>query len=273
MDIANHRLLLSNGKPCRFLESPNQGGQVTPEYLVYHFTGGETAASSIAWLRNPTAQASAHLVIARDGAITQLVPFDRVAWHAGKSSWRDRTGLNAWSLGIELDNAGALTRRGNQWVAWFGTVIPTTQVLEAVHRNETALRGWHRYTTAQLELSVEVGAVLMRTYGLKEAVGHDDIAPGRKIDPGPAFPMVSVQARLMGRADTGTDTVTTTATVNLRVGPGTANPTAAGSPLPKGTAVQVLQSDGLWRFVDVLQEVNGVSDAQGWVHGKFLAGP
>ena len=70
-----------------------------------HYTAGASAESSIDWLTNPDARASAHVLIARDGGITQLVPFDRRAWHAGRSRWKDRTGLNGWSFGIELDNA------------------------------------------------------------------------------------------------------------------------------------------------------------------------
>ena len=93
---------------------------------------GNDADSAIRTLTGPKYKASAHLVIGRDGAITQLVPFDTVAWHAGISCWEGREGLNRLSLGIELDNAGALTRHGIRWRAWFGVEYDDEDVIEAV---------------------------------------------------------------------------------------------------------------------------------------------
>jgi N-acetylmuramoyl-L-alanine amidase len=117
MKINDHRLLNDDGTPVPFAPSPNMGGEVQHEYLVMHFTAGRSAEESIDWLTKEEAKASAHVVIGRDGSITQLVPFDRVAWHAGASSWEGLQGLNKYSLGIELDNAGRLTRQGNGWRA------------------------------------------------------------------------------------------------------------------------------------------------------------
>ena len=108
MKIDNHRLIADNGQPVRYVETPNHGGVMTPEYLVMHYTAGSSAESAVAWLCNPEAKASAHLVIGRDGSITQLAAFNRSAWHAGQSRWAGRNSLNAFSIGIELDNAGKL---------------------------------------------------------------------------------------------------------------------------------------------------------------------
>jgi N-acetylmuramoyl-L-alanine amidase len=270
MKITNHRLHNDDGTPCAFAQSPNQGGKLTPEFLVMHFTAGSSAASSIKWLTNPDAKASAHLVIGRDGSITQLVPFDKVAWHAGKSTWDGREGLNSYSIGIEIDNAGKLTRQGSKWVTWFGKSIPDDEVIEATHRNETASAGWHAYTEPQLQAVMEVGLLLMREYKLKDVIGHDDIAPGRKNDPGPAFPMNAIRARLCGREEEKPVLHEVTTVLNVRSGPGTNNPTVPGSPLPVGTKVEILAKQGDWRKVDVLQPVNGQADLQGWVHNRYL---
>lgn len=200
MKIINHRLCHDEGTPYPFVPSPNVGkGTLDPQYLVMHYTAGESAQSSISWLANPKAKASAHLVVGRDGSITQQVPFDRIAWHAGASSWKGRSGLNPVSIGIELDNAGFVGGKPGAYVA-FGARIPDSAVLVATHRNETAPRAWARFPEVQLAAARQVARLLVQTYGLREILGHDDIAPARKQDPGPAFPMERFRAEVMGVA-------------------------------------------------------------------------
>lgn len=274
MKIKNHRLVNDDGTPVRFVKTPNVGGPVDPRYLVMHYTAGRDAAESIAWMANPAAKASAHVVIARDGAVTQMVPFDRVAWHAGKSRWEGLNGLNAFSLGIELDNAGILTRSGDgKWKAWFGGSFKDADVTQAVHKDEAAagtVRGWHEYTDAQLEAAAEVATALVAHYGIGSVIGHDDIAPGRKQDPGPLFPMGSFRGRVLGRADDRPDVFVTTDTLNIRAGAGAGHALIQGGPLPRGTRVEVLEESGSWRRVEVLDTVGGAMDLEGWVHGRFL---
>jgi N-acetylmuramoyl-L-alanine amidase len=270
MKIIRHRLHQDDGTPYAFRTSPNKGGKVEHEYLVMHYTAGRDAESTIRTLTDSKYKASAHLVISRDGAITQLVPFDTAAWHAGISSWEGREGLNRLSLGIELDNAGALTRHGARWRAWFGAEYDDEEVIEAAHKHDTTPRGWHLYTPEQLDATLDVATLLVARYGLRDVVGHDDIAPGRKTDPGPAFPMQSFRARVLGRADDMPVRYETTTNLNIRSGPGTQHPPIPGSPLPTGTRVLILAEDDSWRRVDVLGSVNGVMDVQGWVHGRYL---
>src|SRR6187402_1489676 len=117
---AQHRLQSDDGKDVPFRETKNCGGAAyEPRYLVMHYTAGRSADSAASWLCNVKARASAHLVIGRDGSIIQLVPFNVLAWHAGTSAWQDGetrvTGLNRYSIGIELDNPGRVVRKGNQW--------------------------------------------------------------------------------------------------------------------------------------------------------------
>ena len=94
MKIQNHRLIADDGKPVSYVETPNKSGVMTPEFLIMHYTAGSSAEGSVAWMCNPAAKAAAHLVIGRDGSLTQLAAFNRVAWHAGKSVWAGRSGLN-----------------------------------------------------------------------------------------------------------------------------------------------------------------------------------
>jgi N-acetylmuramoyl-L-alanine amidase len=121
MHIHNHRLTPDPVDPSiNYIPTPNKGGTLKPRYLIMHYTAGASAKSSVEWLTNRQAKASAHLVIAADGSISQLLPFNVVAWHAGVSSWKELSGLNQHSIGIELDNPGRLTRVGKRWLSWVG---------------------------------------------------------------------------------------------------------------------------------------------------------
>ncbi|MEE8523558.1 MAG: N-acetylmuramoyl-L-alanine amidase [Thermoanaerobaculia bacterium] len=270
MKVLRHRLVEDDGTAFPFERSPNSGGDVEHDLLVVHYTAGSSAESSVDWFKNPLAKASAHLVIGRDGSIVQMVPFDRVAWHAGISEWQGRSGVNGFSLGIELDDAGKLMPHGDRWLAWFGKEYGPEEVLVATHKNETEPFGWHLYTEAQLEAAVTVASVLVDRYDLRDVVGHDDVSPIRKVDPGPAFPMASFRARVLGREDDEPEILETSTTLNIRSGPGTLHETLREGPLPPGTRVEVLAMEGLWRLVDVLDVVGGAMDVQGWVHGRFL---
>jgi N-acetylmuramoyl-L-alanine amidase len=221
MRVQDHRLVSEPGTDAPFQPSPNVGGPLQPEYLVIHYTAGRSAEESIGWLCDSRSRASAHVVIGRDGAVTQLVPFDQIAWHAGRSAWEGRTGLNRFSLGIELDNAGRLTRRKGAWHHWTGSPrYDDAEVLEATHRHESAPCGWHAFPPAQLDAALEVAAALVERYGLRDVLGHDDVSPGRKSDPGPAFPMQSFRSRVFGRQEEEADTHRTTTELNVRTGPG-----------------------------------------------------
>lgn len=270
MKVVRHRLRTDEGEPFPFVRTPNTGGEMEPRYLVIHFTAGRSADESVRWLTDPRAKASAHLVIGRDGGITQLVPFNRVAWHAGVSKWEGLVGLNRHSIGIELDNAGRLEQKGQAWCAWFGNAYPDDEVMEAVHRHETRSCGWHVFTPEQLEATLEASAALVARYGLIDVVGHEDISRGRKCDPGPAFPLLNLRSRLFGRSEDETPLFETTTALNIRRGPGTEHERLEASPLPGGTPLEILGEEGSWRLVNVAEEVGGAVDVQGWVHGGFI---
>lgn len=273
MKINNHRLVRADGTPMPFVATPNMGGVMRPEYLVMHYTAGSSADGSIAWLRNPQAQASAHLVIGRDGAITQMAPFNRIAWHAGQSQWDGRSGLNQCSIGIELDNAGRLERVGSRWVSTASKrAYVDDDVLIAKHPHDrpgASPSGWHEYTEAQIDAALAVGLLLMQRYGLKEVLGHEDIAPGRKSDPGPAFPMASFRGRLQGRQSDRTQVFLAATALNIRSGPGVQYPALPGSPLPAQTRLAVEEKQAVWWRVAVPDAASDEA-AEGWVHSRFL---
>lgn len=198
MRITDHRL-----SDVAWRESPNQGERFVtgqPDTLVLHFTAGDTAQWAIDTLCDPTpgSRVSSHLVIGRDGAITQLLPFDTIGWHAGRSAWSGRSEFNQFSLGIEIDNAGRLQPDGAGFVSAKGGYYDRSEVVQATHRHESEPGYWHRYPAAQLQQVESVSRALVQTYNLRWIVGHDEIAPDRKEDPGPAFPMAALRARLLG---------------------------------------------------------------------------
>lgn len=276
MKIVNHRLVRDDGTPYPFRDTPNKGGAIKPRWLVMHYTAGGSAQESITWLADKRSKASAHVVIAKDGSITQMVDFNRRAWHAGASKWRGVKGLNSASIGIELDGFGFLGGAGPGRWRFRNTVIPDAQVLVARHRFGTPNGGWATYPRTQLDVALELAKLLIRTYGLEEVIGHDDISPGRKQDPGPAFDMAAFRVGAMGpsRPDAGMPVPVgraggarfrVTATLNVRSGPGASNPTVAGSPLAEGTFVRALQDQGGWK--QVTAEGSAVA---GWVSARFL---
>jgi len=202
MKILSSRLAQDDDTPYPFVPSPNIGASLVPDLLIMHYTAGQTEAGAVQWLINPNSGVSSHLVIGKDGSITQVVPFNRIAWHAGASSWKGRTGLNRYSIGIELDYPGPLTKSGDHWVASFKKDYPDTNITVAKALNGARTYGWLSYPDIQIETAIQVAVVLFQNYKITEILGHDEIAPGRKWDPGPAFPReyfrTEVQKRLAG---------------------------------------------------------------------------
>ena len=269
MKIRNHKI---QGVPFR--ESPNHGDVFDPglpDTIIIHYTAGASAESSIETLCDPRAKASAHIVVARDGTITQLVPFNVIAWHAGKSSYDGRVGFNRYSIGIEIDNAGRLTKSGNKYYAWFGKAYPEEEVIAAVHRNETELAYWHRYSEEQIQAVFEICSELVDVYKIKMILGHEEISPGRKVDPGPAFPLDKLRERILMRDRYMEDEIAVpllrnvgmvqASKLNIRSEPLLSASTVA-PPLLKGTIVNILQEKLGWYEVKV--------ETRGWVKKEFI---
>lgn len=269
--IKEHRL---SGGGGRFKSSPNHGGnfeQGKPEAIVIHFTAGSSFESSVNHLCSDKAKASAHLVIGREGQVNQLVPFDVIAWHAGKSQWKGRSGMNQYSIGIELDNAGELTKNeAGQFLSWFNRTYPSDEVFKGKHRNQNHESFWHAYSEAQIDKTFVICQLLCEQYGITDIVGHEEIAPTRKTDPGPAFPLEKLRQSIQtDRAQDGADDVFSLASektvaankLNVRSGPGV-DFEAIAKPLFSGKKVSVLERHGEWSKIEYSQT--------GWVSSRFL---
>ncbi len=240
-----------------------------PDTIIIHYTAGGNGEASAKYLCNDKIKASAHLVVARNGKIYQLVPFNIVAWHAGVSSFNGRKGFNKYSIGIEIDNAGILEKRGNKFFSWFGKEYPSTQVIKAKHRNETTEKYWHTYTQEQIETVEQICLLLIEKYNIKTILGHEEISPGRKQDPGPAFPLDKLRDKLLNGRDvnisqdfkTSLQGKVTASALNIRENPDVKAEKIA-KPLKHGTFVKILEQNGNWYKIQ--------TEIEGWVNSKYI---
>ncbi|MHB1103814.1 MAG: N-acetylmuramoyl-L-alanine amidase [Devosia sp.] len=197
ISISNHRLA---GTP--YVPSPNSGGALQPKFIVIHYTASGEGFDTAAYFAKRAAKASAHLVIRRDGTLVQCTPFNMIAWHAGKSQWTGVDGkhyvnLNRHAIGLEIENWGPLRKSAAGWVSWSGTLVDGSRVVAARHKFGGPDCGWELFTEAQVEAAFEAARAICAVYGIAEIVGHDDIAPGRKSDPGPAWDMEGFRAGVL----------------------------------------------------------------------------
>lgn len=193
MMIDAGRLVIS-GQPCRFVLSPHIGGVIeAPTLVVVHETHCSMRRfASVEWLTAPRDKnrTSAHFVIERDGTITQLVSTDRVAWHAGQSTWAGRGNCNTFSIGIELVGPGPYLPKGRGKAVCEATG-QTVDVAElglepADWPDHPKGRLWLAPTEAQMTACHGLIAAIKARYPSIEAVaGHYQISPRRKCDPSP----------------------------------------------------------------------------------------
>jgi N-acetylmuramoyl-L-alanine amidase len=141
--------------------SPNHNARpFTPvSLIVLHYTGMKSSAEALEWLCNAESEVSAHYFVEENGDIYELVEEDRRAWHAGVSSWGGSHNINDISIGIELANLG--------------------------HEH-----GYEPFPPAQIAATINLCQDIMRRHELRPAsvIGHSDVAPTRKSDPGELFP-------------------------------------------------------------------------------------
>ncbi|MEH3120925.1 MAG: N-acetylmuramoyl-L-alanine amidase [Sphingomonas phyllosphaerae] len=145
---------------CREVPSPNFNERSLPiSMIVLHYTGMKTAQEALDRLCDPAAEVSCHYFVDEDGTITRLVADDKRAWHAGASHWRGVTDVNSASIGIEIVNPG--------------------------HDH-----GYRAFPEPQVEAVIRLVAHLKDRYEITRGniVGHSDVAPLRKRDPGELFP-------------------------------------------------------------------------------------
>lgn len=140
--------------------SPNHDTRERPvNVIVLHYTGMQTAEAALQRLCDPDARVSAHYLVDEDGAVTRMVREEDRAWHAGRSHWRRVDGLNDVSVGVEIVNPG------HEW-------------------------GYRPFPEPQIRALIPLVAAIRDRHDVPRAnvVGHSDVAPTRKEDPGELFP-------------------------------------------------------------------------------------
>jgi N-acetylmuramoyl-L-alanine amidase len=263
------------------------------QFIVMHYTAGGSGTSSRDYmLLSPTQKkerlgvaekvyASAHLVVDRDGTTWQIVPFNRMARHAGTSRWRGLESLNRYSIGIEIANYGWLDLQGDGTYKRPGTKrFQARDVTVATMPYVPDIKGWENYPETQLAAVEQVTRVLLSHYpSIHEIVGHQDIAPGRKFDPGPAFPMTRfrnlVDSRGVGAFDNEAGVedpeprrYTCVTRLNIRGGPGIEFEKLKESPLQPGTKLIEVEPRERWLLVKLAKSPT----VMGWVHGDYVRG-
>ena len=154
--------------------SPNHSIKKRPKktikFVIIHYTGMQSEIESIKRLKNPKHKVSCHYIISRKGKIIRMVEDKHIAWHAGKSKWKKFTNLNYNSIGIELVN------RGHQY-------------------------GYQNFSNNQIESLITLCKYLKKKYIIKKEnfLGHSDIAPLRKNDPGEKFPWKKLSRFKIGK--------------------------------------------------------------------------
>jgi N-acetylmuramoyl-L-alanine amidase len=135
--------------------------------------------------------ASYHLLIDQDGAVIQLVDFDKLAPHAGPSEYAGVTGLSRFSVGIALVNAMQIKCGTAVETSCSSYYFPSMRIERDEVVTISSDRGdtyWHRFAQEQLNALNGVLSALADQYGVREVIGHEHVSPRRKQDPGPAFP-------------------------------------------------------------------------------------
>lgn len=142
--------------------SPNFGprrGPLRPDMIVLHYTGMASGAAAESRLCAAESEVSSHYLVHEDGRIVQMVRESDRAWHAGKGSWKNSTDINSCSVGIEIVNPGHLI-------------------------------GYRNFPPRQIDAVIALCHGVMRRHAIRpeRVLGHSDVAPGRKVDPGEKFP-------------------------------------------------------------------------------------
>ena len=129
------------------------------KFLVFHYTGMKSEESALSKLTNINSKVSCHYFIKKNGSIVNLVPEQYVSWHAGVSFWKKFKSINDYSIGIEIQNPGHLN-------------------------------GYNHFNKKQINSIKYLSLKIAKKYNFKKKhfLGHSDIAPDRKIDPGEKFP-------------------------------------------------------------------------------------
>lgn len=233
MDIQKGRLVGVPFKLARY----DSGKTLTPTAIILHETAGPlTKGNCVTYFQSKECAArkvNCHLVIDRDGTVTQMVDFRRRANHAGQSSWKGRQFCNGFTIGIELVGPGTLDKSTGR--AWFqksggfdkADLKPTPK--DAIKTHGDWL--WLPYTPEQIKATKEVCRAIFEEYpDCNEILTHYLVSPGRKVDVNPLFPLDEVRRYAEGHEDAPEKAPVTPEPIPLPP-PAVAAPASPGGPV------------------------------------------
>ena len=175
LEIKND-LLLS----AKQIHDPAQGNSMTPKVIVIHFTCSYNLPDTVEYFKQDVTDI--HLLVDKDATTVQMVPFNRTADHAGKSSWNGYTSLNRYAIGIEAINIGPLIKKGSEFIDCYKRVHKGPVVRYPILGYEY----WEPFTDAQLNRIIDIVATLCAHYQIpiRNVCAHHEASPGRKVDVG-----------------------------------------------------------------------------------------
>jgi len=268
---------MANLKTLRFPDlkkytgrNPNSRGSFQrgrPVGILLHYTAGGTAWQRLA---GQNSNVSAHFTVDRNGDAYQCGDLDQRLWHAGVSHIAGMTGLNDWYIGIEQANYGFWAKDERELppleevkkIGW----LPAVHKYDAVH-NPSRVQYWQPYPEALLAKTEAICRWLVQEIpSIKNIHGHDDVSPGRKSDPGPAFPINRYRNILMPDDAKAPPKyrVEVSDFLNVRAGPSASAEKRDWGPLKDGDVVEYLREEGTWFMV------RNKDKKEGWVSSLYL---
>lgn len=243
--------------------SPNRSGRIIPRFVMMHYTASWDVKSVLNTFGNPKSKVSAHVTVDYNGDVYQHVPFNVKAWHAGPSRHMGYSGLNSYSVGIEIVNPGFLRKTTNGYSDAFGRKFSASEVPPLVESPNSRVGSgtfyWPMYTEAQLAVVEDITKDLISEYPIIDVVSHEEVdTRGWKTDPGPAFPMNRYKKLVGSRDGDRDDFIVLPMVLNVRSGPGTNFDVT--SKVTRGTVVELFDKNGDWVRIS----------SSGWVHGAYL---
>jgi len=139
----------------------------------------------------------AHVLIDRDGLVTQFIPFNKQTGHHLGGSWEGIKDLTSRSIIMVFENHGRLEKQADHFISNQGVKIETTDVFTGIHQNEESLSYWQKFTENQVLIAEKIIRCLTSAYQVKYILGYEEVCPGLQTDPGPAFPLEIMRRKIM----------------------------------------------------------------------------
>jgi len=275
----DHLLLTRDNRPAKFIAAHeknfNANETLEPRLIVIHFTTGTNMMSTIHTFLNPYNGVSTHLLVGRTGKVVQFVPFDKVAFHCGLSTWEGERFLNPYAIGIEVDNAGFLRKTTTGYKSR-DKFIPQEQIESRKHWKESFERPWQTFTEVQYEVVEKIVRALVKKYpSINEILGHDMVNLINRLDPGPLYHIGELREAILDGPQPKIKSYCTTEVCpiyeNIDLQPPKVLPHPDMGELPEKSTVRVREVHDHWVKVKVkISSKSSLREKVGWVLSKSI---